>query len=66
MTNEPPHDPLEGFHFDDFDQETKTLTIRIHKYILAHPKQKAALIEKLNEVLAYDDKIDRVIVKERE
>jgi hypothetical protein len=33
---------------------------------LAHPRQKAALIEKLNEVLAYDDKIDRVIVKERE
>ena len=34
MTEERISDPLEGFNFDDFDQETKTLTIRIHRRIL--------------------------------
>jgi hypothetical protein len=59
-------DPLEGFHFDDFDEETKTLTVRIHKMILAHPKQKEALLAKLAEVLAFGDSIDKIVVATRD
>ena len=66
MTNERPPDPLEGFHFDDFDPETKTLTLRIHEYILKYPKQRAALFEKIRQIISYDDEIDSVVVKKRE
>jgi len=66
MTDKPSPDPLEGFHFDAFEPETKTLTIRIQELIVKHPKQKNALIEKINEVLSFGDQIDKVIVKPRE
>ena len=66
MTNPPNRDPLEGFHFDDFDPEAKQLTIRIHEYIIRHPKSKEALLNKLSEVLSYGDQIDSIVVKPRD
>lgn len=66
MTEERKSDPLEGFHFDDFDQETKTLRVMIHRFILANPRQKEALLARLTEVLAYDDAIDRIDVAPRD
>ncbi|MGA2843107.1 MAG: hypothetical protein ABSG18_23740 [Steroidobacteraceae bacterium] len=66
MTEQGKPDPLVGFHFDDFDEDTKALTIRIHKKILPHPDQKKALIAKLTEVLAYDGSIDKITVTPRD
>lgn len=66
MNEDDGKDPLEGFHFDDFDEDTKTLSIRVHKYVLDHPDQKQALIEKVAEILEYGDEIDRVTVTKRD
>lgn len=60
------NDPLEGFHFDDFDEETKTLTIRVHEYLLKYPEQKQVLMEKVVEILEHGDEIDRVTVMKRD
>lgn len=59
-------DPLEGFQLDDFDDDTKTLSIRIHRYLLEYPDQKRALMEKVAKILEYGDEIDRVTVTERD
>lgn len=66
MREDDEQDPLDGFHFDDFDEDTKTISIRVHKYMLAHPDQKQALIEKVVEILEYGDEIDRVTVTKRD
>lgn len=66
MTEERGPDPLEGFHLDDFDQETKTLSLRIHEYILKHPAQRDALIKKVEQILSYDDNIDKVVISPRD
>lgn len=66
MSEEDRKDPLEGFDFDEYDEDTKTLYIRVHKYLLDHPDQKQALIEKVGEILEYGDEIDRVTVTKRD
>ena len=60
------NDPLEGFHFDDFDPETKELTIRIHEYILKNPRQKRELIDKMAEILDYDGSLNSITVDKRD
>lgn len=59
-------DPLDGFHFDDFDPDLKRLTIRIHEAILENPSQRAAFIQRLTEVLAFDDSISGIDVTPRD
>jgi hypothetical protein len=65
MTKNPIKEPLEGFHFDNFDTETKALTIKIHEYILARPEKRQALLKRLEEVLAFDDAIQTIHVEPR-
>ncbi|SHI08379.1 hypothetical protein [Marivita hallyeonensis] len=65
MSEDDGKDPLEGFHFDDFDEDTKTLSIRVHKYVLDHPDQKDALLTKVAEILEFGDEIDQVKVTKR-
>lgn len=60
------NDPLEGFQLDDFDEDTKTLTISVHEFLLKYPDHKQALMEKVAEILQYGDEIDRVTVAKRD
>lgn len=44
-------DPLEGFHFTDYDPKTQEVTIKIHPKLLSNPKSIEALQERAAEII---------------
>jgi hypothetical protein len=43
LANESKKEPIEGFHFTDYDEETETLTISIDPQALKNPASREAM-----------------------
>jgi len=58
-------DPLEGFQITGYDKETETVTIQIHKSILANADQEEPLVRKMIEIIKYKTGVSTVDVEPR-
>lgn len=61
----PKKDPLEDFHFTDYDSKTQEITIKIHPRVLSNPKSIEAL-EKHAQAIIEAGGIDKVNFEPRD
>ncbi|MCK1622744.1 hypothetical protein IVA98_05685 [Bradyrhizobium sp. 160] len=62
---DPKKDPLEGFHFTDYDPATQEVTIKLHPRVLSNPKSREAL-EKHAQAIIEAGGIDKVTFEQRD